>query len=52
MCELEAGACQRHLPSASAIESCAAAAADLWHTQKKFRVESEAHSRETGRTGL
>ena len=37
MCELEAGACQRHLPSASAIESCAAAAADLWHTQKEVQ---------------
>ena len=37
MCELEAGTCQRHLPSASAIESCAAAAADLWHTWKEVQ---------------
>ena len=42
-CQLQIGACQGHLPSASAeIDPCAAAAVELQHPPKEFRVESEA----------
>ena len=42
-CQLQIGACRGHLPSASAeTDSCAAAAAELQHSPKEFRVESEA----------
>ena len=42
-CQLQIGACQGHLPSASAeIDPWAAAAVELQHPPKEFRVEREA----------
>ena len=42
VCQLQTGACQGHLPSVfMGIESHAAAAADLPHIWREFRVENE-----------
>ena len=53
--QLQIGTGQGHLPSASAgIESCAAAAVNLWHALKEVHSGewSTLCGRETGRTGL